>query len=426
MEDSRAHIVHVVHRLDTGGMENGLVNLVNRLPAHRFRHTIVSLTGVGAIASRIANREVEIVTLERRPGPLSAALPQLWRLFRSLRPSVVHTRNVGTLEAQIAAALARVPVRVHGEHGWEVHDIVGSNPSLLRTRRWLRRLVHAQVALSVPTVEFLRDRVGVPADRLQAIDNGVDTERFRPRKKPHEPPRDFAALGALCWSSRPAADTDPAIVIGFVGRLADVKNPLLLLQAFERMRARLHERDPAQAAQVRLAIVGHGPLANAMQQSVARSSARDAIWLAGDRQDIPLLMRSFDIHALPSLAEGINNTLLEAMASGLPSVATRVGGNSKLIEDGRSGTLVDPEDTDAFADALEAYVRDPVLRDQHGTRARARAVERFSLDTMIDAYQDLYMRLLVAHRVMPGNWADGASRAQASRDAAVASRTSAS
>ena len=82
---ARAHIVHVVHRLDTGGMENGLVNLVNRLPASRFRHTIVSLTGVGPIADRIANRDVEVVRLDRRPGPLSRELPRLWRLFRSLR-----------------------------------------------------------------------------------------------------------------------------------------------------------------------------------------------------------------------------------------------------------------------------------------------------------------------------------------------------
>src|SRR5690606_11832929 len=131
MDAPRAHIVHVVHRLDTGGMENGLVNLVNRLPAQRFRHTIVSLTGVGAIARRIANTEVEVIKLERRPGPLARELPRLWRLFRSLRPSLVHTRNVGTLEAQIAATLAAVPVRIHGEHGWEVHDVVGSDPSLL-------------------------------------------------------------------------------------------------------------------------------------------------------------------------------------------------------------------------------------------------------------------------------------------------------
>ncbi|RPH61986.1 MAG: TIGR03088 family PEP-CTERM/XrtA system glycosyltransferase [Burkholderiales bacterium] len=412
MDRTRAHIVHVVHRLDTGGMENGLVNLVNRLPAQRFRHTIVSLTGVGALAERIANREVEVVTLDRRPGPLSRDLPRLWRLFRRLRPALVHTRNVGTLEAQIAAALARVPVRVHGEHGWEVHDILGSNPSLLRTRRWLRRLVHAQVALSTPTWEFLRNRVGVPEDRLVSICNGVDTERFRPREATHEAPRNFAALGAPGW----CADS---IVVGYVGRLADVKNPLLLVRAFEALAAQLRGRDPALAARLRLALIGHGPLAGILRDHLRYTPVRDSVWMAGDRHDIPALMRAFDIYALPSIAEGINNTLLEAMASGLPAVATGVGGNAELVVDNQCGTLVESEDLAGFTAALSAYVQDPELRARHGAHARQRAVGRFGLDTMIDAYEDLYTGLLVRRGAMPKGWGEAAGRPPGTRASAA-------
>jgi sugar transferase (PEP-CTERM/EpsH1 system associated) len=404
MELKRAHIVHVVHRLDTGGMENGLVNLVNRLPADRFRHTIVSLTGVGPIADRIvANRDVEVLRLDRHPGPLSRELPRLWQLFRNLRPSLVHTRNVGTLEAQIAATLAQVPVRVHGEHGWEVHDIVGSNPSLLRTRRWLRRLVHAQVALSTPTFEFLRDRVGVPPDRLVSICNGVDTERFRPRVLLHEPPRDFAALGAPAW--RP-----DAIVVGYVGRLADIKNPLFLVRAFEALAARLRASDPQLAGRLKLAMIGHGPLAAVLREHLQHAPVRDAVWMAGDRQDIPMLMRAFDLYALPSLAEGINNTLLEAMASGLPVIATRVGGNAELVDDGGCGMLVESEDIAGLTAALSSYVLDPSLRARHGAQARQRAVGRFGLDTMVDAYEDLYTRLLVRLGAMPKGWGDASTR----------------
>ncbi len=402
--DARAHILHVVHRLDTGGMENGLVNLVNRLPAQRFRHTIVSLTGVGPIADRIANREVAVLRLDRRPGPLSREIPRLWRLFRSLRPALVHTRNVGTLEAQIAATLARVPARVHGEHGWEVHDIVGSSPSLLRTRRWLRRLVHAQVALSTPTFEFLRDRVGVPPDRLVSICNGVDTERFRPRDPVHEAPRDFARLGGPAWPA-------DSVVVGCVGRLADVKNPLLLVRAFEALVARTRAADPALAARLKLAIVGHGPLADTLRERVRHPSLREAVWMAGDRQDIPALMRSFDLYALPSLAEGINNTLLEAMASGLPVIATRVGGNAELVADGDCGALIESEDVAGLTAALESYARDAALRTRHGAQARLRAAGRFGLDRMVEAYQDLYTRLLVRRGAMPKGWGDACPRA---------------
>jgi len=397
MDRSRAHIVHVVHRLDTGGMENGLINLVNRLPAQRFRHSIVSLTGVGAIAARIANRDVEVIKLERRPGPLSRELPRLWRLFRSLKPSAVHSRNVGTLEAQIAATLARVPVRIHGEHGWEVHDVVGSNPSLLRTRRRLRRFVHAQVALSTPTFEFLRDRVGVPPDRLVSICNGVDTERFRPREPVHEAQRDFTALGAPAWPA-------DSLVIGYVGRMAEVKNPLLLVRAFETLTAQLRASDPSLAARLKLAMIGHGPLAEGLREHLRHAPVRDAVWMAGDRQDIPALMRSFDLYALPSLAEGINNTLLEAMASGLPAVATRVGGNGELLVDGACGTLVESGDLEAFAAAMRAYAADAALRARHGAEARRRAVRQFGLNAMVDAYERLYTTLLVRRGAMPRGW----------------------
>src|SRR5690606_9608198 len=123
MTPTPAHLVHIIHRLDTGGMENGLVNLVNTLPPKRYRHTIVSLTSVGQIARRIVNPEVKIVALDRRPGPLARDLPKIWRLLRELKPDLVHTRNIGTLEAQLAAWAAGVPARVHGEHGWEVHDL---------------------------------------------------------------------------------------------------------------------------------------------------------------------------------------------------------------------------------------------------------------------------------------------------------------
>lgn len=382
MTDPRAHLVHLVHRFETGGMENGLVNLVNRLPVDRFRHTIVPLTTAGAIAQRVRNDEVAIEPLGLPPGPLAAALPRLWRVFRRLRPAIVHTRNVGTLEGQIAAWLAGVPVRIHGEHGWEVHDLIGSNPSLLRTRRTLRHLVHAQVALSTPTLDYLRERVGVRPDRLHPICNGVDTARFHPREDVEVP------------------DPNGPLVVGYVGRLADVKNPLLLVDAFERAHALVVSADRALAGRLRLEIVGTGPLRAALQERVARSPLRPSIALAGERADIAECLRRCDVYALPSLAEGISNTLLEAMATGLACVATRVGGNEELIEAKQGGTLVASGDADAFAHALAAYLRDPALRAAHGARARERAVEHFGIDRMVEAYEKLYTDLLVRRGVV--------------------------
>lgn len=396
MNTGAAHLVHVIHRFDTGGMENGLVNLVNRLPANRFRHTIVPLTDTGRIAARITNPAVRIEPLRLQPGPLARALPTLWRAFRRLQPSIVHTRNVGTLEAQIAALLAGVPVRVHGEHGWEVHDLVGSNASLLRTRRLVRHFVHAQVALSAPTLAYLRDRVGVPSTRLHSICNGVDTDCFRPRTAGEESERRRASAD----QGGPAA-----IVVGYVGRLADVKNPMLLVDAFEQLHAHTSTRDRALAQRLRLRIIGDGPLAGALRERIGRSPLRDGIERVGVRDDIARCLRDLDIYALPSFAEGISNTLLEAMASGLPCVATDVGGNAELIENGTSGILVASNDANAMAVALGRYAKEERLREAHGTRARKRAVDRFGIDRMIGDYDALYTDLLLRHRVVEPAWA---------------------
>jgi sugar transferase (PEP-CTERM/EpsH1 system associated) len=396
MNAGAAHVVHVIHRFDTGGMENGVVNLVNRLPANRFRHTIVPLTDAGRIAARITNPQVRIEPLRLQPGPLARALPTLWRTFHRLQPSIVHTRNVGTLEAQIAALLAGVPVRVHGEHGWEVHDLAGSNASLLRTRRLLRHFVHAQVALSTPTFIYLRDRVGVPNARLHSICNGVDTDSFRPRTAGEESERRRAAVDQ---------GTPAAIVVGYVGRLADVKNPMLLVDAFEHLHAQTSTHDGALAQRLRLQIIGDGPLAGVLSERIGRSPLRDRIERVGVRDDIARCLRDLDIYALPSLAEGISNTLLEAMASGLPCVATAVGGNAELIEDGTCGTLVPSNDPNAMAAALGRYANDERLREAHGARARTRAVERFGIDRMIADYEALYTDLLLRQRVVEPTWA---------------------
>ena len=395
MPPTPAHLVHIIHRLDTGGMENGLVNLVNTLSPQRYRHTIVSLTGVGPIAKRIVNRDVKIIALERKPGPLARDLPRIWRLLRELKPDLVHTRNIGTLEAQLAAWAAGVPARVHGEHGWEVHDLGKGHSGLLRTRRLMRGFVHQQVALSEATRDYLRERVGVAPERITSITNGVDTQRFRPLNAPEAAAANAArtagtnARHPLAALGAPAGWPAEAPVIGYVGRLADVKHPLLLLQAFE-----LLAFDRSVTAPVRLALVGSGPLLPEIRTWLADHRLADRVWLAGDRADVPELLRAFDAHALPSLAEGISNTLLEAMASGIPSVATRVGGNHELVEHERTGLLVPSNDAAALAAALRRYAADPALRREHGGHARQRAVEQFSLDRMVAAYDDLYAGVL--------------------------------
>ncbi|MBU6272749.1 MAG: TIGR03088 family PEP-CTERM/XrtA system glycosyltransferase [Betaproteobacteria bacterium] len=378
---ARPLIAHAVHRLDIGGMENGLVNLINGLPEGFADHAVIAFTEISAdFARRIRRPGVRLLALHKPPGQTARILPQLWRELRRLRPSIFHTRNLATLEGQTAAWLAGVPRRVHGEHGWDVGDLDGSSPGPLRLRRCLRPLVHHQVALSEPIRRYLTTRVGVADTRVSRICNGVDTVRFAP------------CADRVAARTRLAGDALPgdAFVIGAVGRLAAVKNLPMLVEAVAlagKQDARFRER-------ARLALVGDGPQRAELEALVATRGLAERTWFAGARDDIPECLGLLDALCLPSLAEGISNTVLEAMACGVPVLATAVGGNAELVEEGVSGWLVASGDAPALADRLLRCFALPEALREAGRAARARAVTQFSLAAMLDGYHAMYAGML--------------------------------
>ncbi len=373
-KNARPLIAHVIYRLGVGGLENGVVNLVNRLPADRFRHAIVCLTDYTDFGRRISREDVTVHAMNMRAGQDFGVWRRLYHLFREMQPTIVHTRNLGALEAQIAAWLARVPVRVHGEHGWDVFDPHGENTKYRLIRRAHRPLVHRYVPLSKELERYLHDAVGVPARAMRRIYNGVDTERFHP------------GPGA----GLPEGFADDALVIGTVGRMHGVKDQVNLTHAF----IELTERLPEHAARLRLVLIGDGPLRARCAALLEQAGLQGHAWLPGARDDVPDLLRAMDLFVLPSLAEGISNTILEAMASGLVVIATAVGGNAELVVDGETGCLVPAADSSALADALQCYVIDPERRECHARAARRRAEDVFGLELMLERYTALYEELL--------------------------------
>ena len=147
-------------------------------------------------------------------------------------------------------------------------------------------------------------------------------------------------------------------------------------------------------ARMRLVLAGEGPLRPEVEGLLQQAGVRELAWFAGERADIPAFLRGLDCFVLPSLAEGISNTILEAMACGLPVVATRVGGNGELVEDGVTGRLVSAADTGAAARAIIAYFNEPAMARRHGKAGRQRVEQRYSLECMVDNYHRLYWRLL--------------------------------
>lgn len=377
---SRPLIAHVVYRFAVGGLENGVVNLVNRLPAHAWRHAILSLTDIEpGFASRVKRGDVEMIAFNKPPGHAFGIYPEIYRRIKSLAPAIVHTRNLAALEATVPARVAGVPVRIHGEHGRDADDPDGRNVR----RQWIRRafkpFVTRYVALSPDLERYLVERIGVRPDRVEQLYNGVDVDRFTPS----------AARVAI-----PGCPfDDPRLwLVGTVGRLDAVKDQGNLAAAFVEAVKRADARE-----RMRLVIVGEGHLREDVDAILRAGNVRDLAWFAGERADIPAVLQGLDAFVLPSRGEGVSNTILEAMATGLPIVATNVGANAQLVIDGECGVIVPPADSSAIATAMLRYFDDAELARSHAQAARARVVQVFSLDRMVDRYHRLYSDLVHTH-----------------------------
>jgi sugar transferase (PEP-CTERM/EpsH1 system associated) len=371
--DPRPLILHVIHHLVIGGMENGLVNLINRMPRECLRHAVACIEDYSDFRQRITRADTEVFALHRSKAGVWKMRKELFQLCRRLQPQVVHSRNLSGLDALAPARFAGVRHCIHGEHGWDMGDLYGIRWRPAMLRRVHSPLVDRYIVVSKDLERYLIRRVGIAASRISQIYNGVDTERFAPRpgRSVNVFPADFAEQDTL--------------VIGTVGRLQPVKDQATLLRAFsELVRSR---------ARLRLAVIGDGPLRGELQRLSEALGIAKLIWLPGTMGNIPDALRRFDVFVLPSLSEGISNTVLEAMASGVPVVATAAGGNLELIEDGYCGRLFPPGDVATLVQLLATYVEDPLLRQAHAAAARRIAVERFSLGTMVTKYEEIYLGL---------------------------------
>lgn len=376
---NRPLVIHIIYTLSTGGLENGLVNIINRSPPDRYRHIIICLTNADDFAQRITAPNVDIIEMHMRTGHDFQCYRQLRKLIRKLRPDIIHSRNMAALESQLCGIGLRNVKRVHGEHGREINDLDGSNWKYLQFRKFMRFFIHRYITVSRDLESWLGTSVGVKGDRIKQIYNGVDHQSFTPRTvKP-------LALLPERWHR-----LDDILVVGTVGRLTPVKDQPLLLQAVEKLRT----EHPELGARLRVIIVGDGPLRPMLAQMVEQLALQDVVWLAGDRDDVPDVLQAMDVFVLPSLGEGISNTVLEAMASGLPVIATAVGGNVELVEEGFNGSLVPVGDARALSDAMSSLLSNDQERVRQGINARERVCSRFDWDCTVKDYLGVYDELL--------------------------------
>ncbi|HJW56712.1 MAG TPA: glycosyltransferase [Burkholderiaceae bacterium] len=364
--DNKIRIQHVVLSLQPGGLENGVVNIVNHLSPDRFQSHICCLKRSGEFGARL-NAGIPVHEMGWRGGN-SLSLPlRLARLFRKTRPDIVHTRNVEAFfYGFLGAKLAGVNCVIHSEHGRTFDD----RPIRFHVQRWFSARTQAVCAVSRQLKRDLAFHTGIPENSIQVLHNGVDLARFNSGNRN----RARQSLGLR----------DGDLVIGSVGRLVAVKNYALLLNAI----AALGRRD------IVVVLVGDGPERPALEQLSRALDIESMVRFLGHRDDVMTLLPAMDVFVLPSISEGHSNTLLEAMASGIASVVSDVGGNPDIVSHAKEGLVFGCGDQDALVACLGRLCGDAQLRRSMGAAARERVMHEFSIDAMIRRYEGLYVQAL--------------------------------
>jgi len=366
-------IVHVIYRFDVGGLEMLLAECIRRIPRQRYRHAIVCISGYSAFVERIADTGTPIYTLEKPAGLGLSAHLRLWKLFRRLRPTILHTYCISAVEYTTIGVLAGVPVRLHSEHGRNLNEADGRNLKYNVLRRLMASLMHSCVAVSPDLQSWLADVVRMPRSKIASIANGVDTAKFSP--------------GSMQLPLRPAHALPPnRFVIGTVGRVSEVKNQAALVDAF----VLLLERFKESKLELLLSIIGDGPLLTPLKEKISALGIAHLVWTPGSRDDIAEIMKTFSVFVLPSLSEAMPVAVLEAMATGVPVIAPRVGSIPDIVKENMTGTLVDSQCPEYLVEAIAEYVQNPEMGRQHGAAGRTFVEQHHGIDRMVNQYLALY------------------------------------
>lgn len=366
-------IMHVTNSMALGGTEKVVLKLVSGL-TDGFEHHVCCLRDSDPDLLRGRLRSEQFTALHMPHSRFAIFVPQLLRAIHSCSPDVVHSRNWGAIEAVFAARLAGVPVVIHSEHGY---DVDGLNAIPLR-QRMVRRLAYSFLDAFVTVSRELRDfhvaQAQIRRDKVRVLYNGVDAAGFCPN--PDTRTRIRAEHGIA----------PEQFVIGAVGRMAAIKDYATLIRSAALLNAR--------GLDFRLLLVGSGPeLGRLLAQADAVPGLGTRVIALGQRDDIGELLTAMDAFVQTSLREGMSNTILEAMATGVPVAVTNVGGNPELVEDRKTGWLFEPGDDASLANILQQLATNPVLRQSAATHARSRAANEFSYQRMLDNYRRLYMEL---------------------------------
>ena len=367
----RINLLLLITELNVGGAERIVEQLATHLPSDRYRVSVACLYDPQAVGANIRAAGLPVTDFDmRNKGDVRVA----YRLLQFLLEDDIQILHAHLFHANLLAAtvgrMAGTPVVIATRHSVEIG---GAHRE--RVNRLLRPLCDAVVTVSRQVYEVETKRSGTNPAKVVEIPGGVPLDTYvhvdgvrveQLRQTWHLPPR--------------------ASLVGTVGRFVQPKGHAHLLEAMTKVRR--HHPD------ARALLVGDGPLRPEMEAKARELDLSETVIFTGIRRDVPEILALLDIFILPSLWEGLPVALLEAMAAGLPVVATRVGGVPEVVIDGVTGLLVPPRDPEALSAAILTLLQDPDLRHRMGEAGQRRVRNHFSVDQMIQKTEALYERLL--------------------------------
>lgn len=372
-KNCKIKVMHVLSKLDTGGLENGVINLCNNLDRARFEPMICCLNGSGSMAQRL-KADVRLFDMNF-PDERNLFYPfKLAGFFRKEKPHIVHTHGWGqcSLYAITGARLGGIPAVINGEHG-----------AIFTRRRqvFLQRIVASLSNTVLSVSESLKTRVArelaISPRKFKVINNGVDTLIFSGdydvRKLKEELKERFdlnISLGGL--------------VIGSVGSLKPQKNQIMLLEAIRALNIESPNNN------VKVILVGDGPDRSMLEAYIAGNKMKKQVVILGKRSDIPELLSLFDVFISTSLSEGLSNVILEALSSSVPVIATKSVGTPELVYDGINGFIVHPPHASGFAEKIKFLLENRHFLKELSANARKFIEENYSIKKMVSSYEDFY------------------------------------
>lgn len=368
---SHLRVAHLIYSPAVGGSEMIAANICGQLDRSLFDPLVLFMyQGPGPIPEILRSRNIPTyhinqTRIKRLLGPFFSV-----NALARLRIDILHVHHVPNwLHIWRRARLAKIPVVVLTEHA--KYSISRSN-KLQEACRRAARLADCFTAVSEDLKNYFVKEIDIPAKSIMVIPNGIDTTRFTPG------PRNGALLDLL------PEGFGRKILIS-VGRLAEAKDQLTLLSAIEILKK--------QGRNIYLILIGDGEMRKPLETEIVNKKLTDCVNLVGSRSDIDQLLPGADVFILSSKREGFPMSILEAMAAGLPVIATKVGGIPEVIQDGQNGILVPPQDPVSLANAICRVLDDSEYAGNLGQEARLTIEKNYSLKTITDAYTKLYLSL---------------------------------